>query len=383
MINAADFVEAARRSGFSHYTGVPCSFLTPFINYVIQDSELGYTPSANEGDAVATAAGLAIGGKRPIVMFQNSGLGNAVNPLTSLLHTFRIPLLILITHRGQPGLKDEPQHELMGKITGSLLETLNIPWEYFPDHTSKIDEVLNRASAYMAEKNLPYALLMKKGSVKPHKLARENNFRPFTRTEVLNKSFNGDEIPSRSRLLQHIVNLTKPDNTIIVATTGYTGRELAAISDRSNHLYMVGSMGCASSLGLGLSLALPEQTVIVVDGDGAAMMRMGNFTTIGACGYSNLVHIVLDNGVHESTGGQATVSTAVNFAGIAASCGYRMTYEGNTPALLDELIFNDDNGGPRFGHMKISVGTMDNLPRPEHAPPVVLRRLMQHLRTSF
>ena len=146
---------------------------------------------------------------------------------------------------------------------------------------------------------------------------------------------------------------------------------------------MVGSMGCASSLGLGLSLALTELKVIVIDGDGAAIMRMGNFTTIGACGRYNLIHILLDNGIHESTGGQATVSSAVNFAGIASSCGYALAYDGHDPAMLDELITNNDLDGPRFGHIRINAGTMENLPRPEYPPPGVLRRLMSHLGTSF
>jgi phosphonopyruvate decarboxylase len=383
LIDAADFVESARRNGFSQYTGVPCSFLTPFINYVIQDRDLIYIPSANEGDAVATAAGLTIGGRKSIVMFQNSGLGNAINPLTSLIHTFKIPLLMLVTHLRQPGLKDEPQHEMMGAITGSILDTLDIQWEPFPDKASEVDTVLQRASQYMHEKNLPYALLMKKGSVKPYELSHEKDFRPLKRSRINEKSYHGQGREQRSKILNRIVKLTETNSSVIVATTGYTGRELAAISDRSNHLYMVGSMGCASSLGLGLSLALPEHKVIVIDGDGAAIMRMGNFTTIGACGRENLIHIVLDNGVHESTGGQATVSSAINFAKLAASCGYALVYEGNTPAVLEDLLANDEVDGPRFAHIRIEAGSMDKLPRPELAPPIVLRRLMEHLGTSF
>ena len=132
MIEAQDFVDVARAAGYTSYAGVPCSFLTPFINFVINDERLSYISSANEGDAVATASGAAVGGQRSIVMIQNSGLGNTVSPLTSLNYVFRIPLLLICTHRGAPGLKDEPQHELMGRITGSLLETMAIPWEPFP-----------------------------------------------------------------------------------------------------------------------------------------------------------------------------------------------------------------------------------------------------------
>ncbi|MDX1519835.1 MAG: thiamine pyrophosphate-binding protein, partial [Gammaproteobacteria bacterium] len=142
MIEAREFIEAARKHGFRRYTGVPCSFLTPFINYVIGDDNLDYVSSANEGDALATAAGAVIGGQRSVVMMQNSGLGNAVSPLTSLAWVFRIPVLVITTHRGQPGLKDEPQHELMGQITDKLLDTMRIPWEVFPKSGVEIEPCL-------------------------------------------------------------------------------------------------------------------------------------------------------------------------------------------------------------------------------------------------
>jgi phosphonopyruvate decarboxylase len=145
MIEAREFVEAARTEGFTRYTGVPCSFLTPFINYVINDNSLSYVSSANEGDALATAAGAAIGGERSIVMMQNSGLGNAVSPITSLAWVFRIPMIIITTHRGAPGVKDEPQHELMGKITGELLDIMQMPWEIFPSEAVDIEPALARA----------------------------------------------------------------------------------------------------------------------------------------------------------------------------------------------------------------------------------------------
>jgi len=149
LIEAKEFVEAARELGFSRYTGVPCSFLTPFINYIINDDVLEYVSSANEGDALATSAGAAIGGQRSIVMMQNSGLGNAVSPITSLSYVFRIPFLIITTHRGQPGVKDEPQHELMGQITKELFDIMRVPWEIFPANSEDIAPALKRADEYM------------------------------------------------------------------------------------------------------------------------------------------------------------------------------------------------------------------------------------------
>src|SRR6201996_4977238 len=157
MIEAADFVDTGRGFGFRWYAGVPCSFLTPFINYVLQDADLRYVSAANEGDAVALIAGVTLGGDphrgygRGVTMMQNSGLGNAVSPLTSLTWTFSLPQLLIITWRGQPGISDEPQHALMGPITPQLLDTMQIPWELFPTDTAQIGAALERATKHMDE----------------------------------------------------------------------------------------------------------------------------------------------------------------------------------------------------------------------------------------
>jgi len=170
MIEARHFVEAARERGFEWWAGVPCSFLTPFINYVLQDPSLRYVSMANEGDAVALIAGATLGGRRGVSMMQNSGLGNAVSPLTSLTWTFRLPQLLIVTWRAQPGVHDEPQHALMGPITPKMLETMEIPWELFPSGTDAIGPALDRATAHMDATGRPYALVMQKGTVAPHAL---------------------------------------------------------------------------------------------------------------------------------------------------------------------------------------------------------------------
>ena len=380
MINAEAFIEAARGHGFSRYTGVPCSYLTPFINYVINDEQLSYISSANEGDAVATAAGLALGGQRAVAMMQNSGLGNAVNPLTSLAHTFSIPVLLIVTRRGKPGSRDEPQHELMGKITGDLFDLMDIPWEPFPAEERDIGPVLERATRYFAAQQRPYALLMDQGAVAPHPLTGES-IPSRANVQCRRSSITGKPVNSttREQALKEIINHTPVQDSILVGTTGYTGRELYAIDDRSNQIYMVGSMGCASSFALGISLARPDLEVTVVDGDGAALMRMGNFSTIGSYGQNNLTHILLDNGVHDSTGAQATVSANVSFADIAAACGYGLALDGNDLAVIRELFARKDIDGARFAQVKIKPGTQDNLPRPSASPKDVLRRLKAHI----
>jgi len=378
MIEANEFIEAARKLGFKRYCGVPCSFLTPFINYVIDDSNLDYVSSANEGDALATAAGAVIGGQPSVVMMQNSGLGNAVSPLTSLAWVFRIPLLLITTHRGQPGLKDEPQHELMGQITDKMLDTMRIPWEIFPKSAVEIEPCLKRAVTWMQTNQRPYALIMHKGSVAEHSTATAAlPTRGQQRCEE-KTLYNDLEPAARHEVLKRIIARTPEDRYVVIATTGYTGRELFRICDRENQLYMVGSMGCASSLGLGLCLARPDLKVVIIDGDGAALMRMGNFSTIGTYGGNNIIHILLDNEVHDSTGAQATVSANVHFARIASACGYSLSYEGNDPDLLDDLLASV-TPGPRFAHLKIRAGTIDNLPRPAITPDQVLVRLMQHI----
>ena len=384
MINAETFIEAARGHGFSRYTGVPCSYLTPFINYVINDAQLSYISSANEGDAVATAAGLTLGGQLAVAMMQNSGLGNAVNPLTSLAHTFSIPVLLIVTRRGKPGNKDEPQHELMGKITGDLFDLMEIPWEPFPAEQRDIGPVLERVTRHFAARQRPYALLMDQGAVAPHPLTGES-IPSRANVQRRRSSIAGTPANSctREQALREIISHTPVQDSILIGTTGYTGRELYAIDDRSNQIYMVGSMGCASSFALGISLARPDLEVTVVDGDGAALMRMGNFATIGSYGQNNLTHILLDNGVHESTGAQATVSANVSFADIAAACGYGLALDGNDLTVIRELFARKDIDGARFAQLKIKPWTQGDLPRPSASPKDVLRRLMSHFNTSF
>jgi len=171
MIQAASFMHQARERGFRLFTGVPCSYLKPFINYALDAPELDYVGAANEGDAVAIAAGADLAGRRSVVMFQNSGLGNAVNPLTSLNAPFRIPALLIVTWRGEPGGgPDEPQHELMGQITPRMLDLLGIRWEFFPTSEADVASALDRAVGHMDATRLPFALVMRKGSVAPHAL---------------------------------------------------------------------------------------------------------------------------------------------------------------------------------------------------------------------
>jgi phosphonopyruvate decarboxylase len=386
MIEARDFVEAARERGFEWYAGVPCSYLTPFINYVLQDESLRYVSMANEGDAVALIAGVALVGTRGICMMQNSGLGNAVSPLTSLAWTFRLPQLLIVTWRGQPGVPDEPQHALMGPITPKVLEAMEIPWELFPSTRETIAPALERALAHMQATDRPYALLMQKGTVASYALRQDvgtagrREPAPNARAISAAASFHTQAArPSRHDALREVIAHTPVSSTVVLATTGFCGRELYAIDDRPNQLYMVGSMGCVLPLALGVALARPDLRVVALDGDGAALMRMGAFATVGAYGPANLQHLLLDNGVHDSTGGQATVSGHVSFADIAAACGYASALETDDVARLGPWLAAPPIGGPRFARLLTHAGTPDGLPRPSMTPVEVKTRLMQHL----
>jgi phosphonopyruvate decarboxylase len=281
-------------------------------------------------------------------------------------------------------LKDEPQHELMGKITGDMFDTMLVPWEIFPDEEQQIVPALQRALDYIQQEHRPYAFIMQKGTVESYSLTKRT-MNDINARSTLRKNFNNDRgnRPTRYDALQRIIELTPESGTILIATTGYTGRELFSIADRSNHIYMVGSMGCASSLGLGLALARSDLHVIIIDGDGAALMRMGNFATIGTYAGTNLTHILLDNEVHDSTGAQSTVSANVAFATIAEACGYAVAFEGDDISLIDELFTVKNPEGPRFGHLKIRAGTIENLPRPDISPREVLRRAMRDIGSQF
>jgi phosphonopyruvate decarboxylase len=389
MIEARTFIEAARERGFRWYAGVPCSFLTPFINYVLQDPSLNYLSMANEGDAVALIAGVALAGDRSaphgrgVAMMQNSGLGNAVSPLTSLTWTFRLPQLLIVTWRAQPGIADEPQHALMGPITPRMLETMEIPWELFPTENAQIGPALDRAIAHMDQSGRPYALVMQKGSVGAYPLqpgsgainGRSGAAKAIAAARVAAE----DARPSRQEALRAVVAGTSPESTVLLASTGFCGRELYAIDDRPNHLYMVGSMGCVLPLGLGLALARPDIRVIALDGDGAALMRLGAFATAGAYGPANLWHLLLDNGVHDSTGGQATVSPRVSFAEMAAACGYASSLETSELARISSWLTERPIDGARFARLFIRSGTPSDLPRPSVTPVEVKTRLMRHI----
>jgi phosphonopyruvate decarboxylase len=377
MIAASEFFAEAARAGFDFYTGVPCSFLTPLINGALSAPGLAYVGAASEGEAVAIAAGAWLAGRQTVVMCQNSGLGNAVNPLTSLNEPFRIPTLLIVTWRGEPGIGDEPQHALMGRITQDLLAVIGVPHAPFPAAREALAPAFAEATGGMRSTGLPFAFVMRKGDVAEEGLRPTDRPLPAPgRRADFPTSAAGR--PARAAALERFLQLV-PDNGAVIATTGKCGRELFTLADRPQHLYQVGSMGGASGMALGVALNT-RVPVFVLDGDGAALMKLGTFATIGACAPRNLVHILLDNGVHDSTGGQPTVSASVDFAAVALACGYAYaaacaSLDGFEAALREAM----GRPGPALIHLRIAPGSMAKLGRPTVSPPEVARRFRAFL----
>ena len=375
MIDADALLAAATAAGFDFYTGVPCSFLTPLINGVLSEPNIRYVGAASEGEAVAIAAGAWLAGRRTVVMCQNSGVGNAVNPLTSLNAPFRIPTLFITTWRGEPGLADEPQHELMGRITHDLLRLIALDLQPFPAEPEAIAPALARAVATMDD-GRSVGWVMAKGDVADSALAAPAlALPPPGRRERFDT---GSARPARAEALAAFLD-SADDRDAVIATTGKCGRELFTLVDSAQHLYQVGSMGGAAGMALGVALNTPRR-VFVLDGDGAALMKLGSFATIGAYAPTNLVHILLDNGVHDSTGGQPTVSAAIDFAGVAIACGYRFAAScDHLAGFRQALAAAATAGGPALIHLRIAPGSMKTLGRPTVAPADVARRFQAFL----
>ena len=376
MISADTFLVPARAAGFDFFTGVPCSFLTPIINRVISDARSNYVAAASEGEAVAIAAGAWLAGRGTVVMCQNSGLGNAINPLTSLNFPFRIPTLLIVTWRGAPGLDDEPQHELMGAITPALLETIRVPHAAFPTDEEAVGASLGAARAEMERTGLPYAFIMEKGSVRDDGLSAEP-LRPRDRGSHEDMRTGGPP-PARIQALESLLGVLPPPAAVI-ATTGKCGRELFTLEDRPQHLYQVGSMGCGGAMGLGVALNV-KRPVVVLDGDGAVLMKMGTLATVGERAPANLIHVVLDNGVYDSTGGQATVAPNVDFAATALACGYARGFSCDGLEGLEEAVSRALGApGPHLVHIRIAPGSASGLGRPTVKPHEVAWRFKEFL----
>ena len=373
MIDNAAFYDAALGAGLDFFTGVPDSLLKHFCAYVAERTPRpAHWIAANEGNAVALAAGHYLATGNPaLVYLQNSGLGNAVNPLVSLADpdVYAIPMLLLIGWRGEPGVPDEPQHVKQGAITPGLCEAAGIPHRILPTDTQPAIECLQEMVRTALANHRPVALIVRAGSFAAHPAAA-----PAPPPEALN----------REDVIAAIV-AALPPRAVVVATTGHISRELFEIRSRGSQgherdFLTVGSMGHASQIAMGIALARPDRPVICLDGDGAALMHMGSLAIAGTSGAGNLLHVVLNNGVHGSVGGQPTVGFSVDFPGMALACGYRSAVRVESRGRLTEALANlRPDGGPHFMEVRVAPGARKDLGRPTTSPLANKTEFMNHL----
>jgi phosphonopyruvate decarboxylase len=362
MMNCSFFYNCLVERGFDFFTGVPDSLLKDFCAYVTDNTDSNrHIIAANEGGAIALACGHYLAtGKPGLVYMQNSGQGNATNPLVSLADAdvYSIPVLLLIGWRGQPGIKDEPQHIKQGKITLSLLDTLNIPYRLLPQTNDMAAQCLDEIAALIKSTQAPVALVVIEGTFESYK------------SQIVTTSHYQLE---RETAINIVVENLAPSD-IIVSTTGKISRELyeyrdAAGKDHSRDFLTVGSMGHASQIALGIALARPHRQVYILDGDGAAIMHMGSFTIIGSQKPENIKHIILNNGCHDSVGGQPSAGFKINFVEIAKGCGYKVALQADNPGEVHEKIkMLSSSQGPALLEIKVKKGARADLGRPKSSP---------------
>jgi phosphonopyruvate decarboxylase len=338
VIAPAQFVEPLIRRGWRQFTGVPCSFFRAAIDYVIDRPDLRYFTAPNEGSALAMAAGAGMAGKKTALLIQNSGFGNLVNPLTSLNMIYRIPVLVFMSGRAY-GVADEPQHEVIGRTMGRLLDALEIPREDLPAEAPAYEAALDRAERAMREGGKPFFFLVPKDAIEEYSPARGRaTAYPMKRIDAIRRIAGALE-----------------GRACVIATTGKPSRELFCVDDRQSHFYMQGSMGHAPSIALGVALAKPAAKVVVLDGDGALLMHLGALSSVGHYAPPNFYHIVLDNESYETTGDQDTVSPTVDFAAAARACGYRHAEQVDGPDVLDKAVrAMVERPGPALVRVKIN-----------------------------
>jgi len=366
MIDTKYFYEKLKKAGTNFFTGVPDSLLKSFCAFVTDNAKHeDHIIAANEGAAIALACGFHLAtGKIPLVYMQNSGLGNAVNPLLSLADSevYQIPLILLIGWRGEPGVKDEPQHIKQGKVTCSLLETMGISYFIMADNENELDMQFSSMSEHFTKNNSPFAIVVKKDIFSDYKLQNADNS-----SEEL--------VLSREDAIEEILRSSNPDE-IFISTTGMASRELYELREKMNQSHnndflTVGSMGHSSQIALGIALQKPGKNVTCLDGDGALLMHTGSLAIIADRKPDNFRHIVLNNGAHDSVGGQPTVGLKTNITAIALACGYKKVYSVKTAeGLRSSLkeIYSKNRQGPVLIEARICKGARADLGRPSSAP---------------
>lgn len=359
MLTGAEFYSYLQKKGIVFSVGIPDSLLKEFCAYI--SSQGNHIIAANEGACIGIAAGYHLStGKIPMVYMQNSGFGNTINPITSLVdkEVYSIPILMIIGWRGEPNVKDEPQHIKQGRISEELLKVFEIPYEILSTDISKAKNQVDKAVEYMSSQNAPFALLVRKNTFEKYSLKNnKEDFYPMKREEVV-------------KLIIDTCN----NDEITVSTTGKTAREVfeyraANGHGHANDFLTVGSMGHASQIALGIALQKPDKSIICLDGDGAMLMHLGSTAIIGHLSPANYKHVLINNGAHDSVGGQPTVGFSVDFKKIAEACNYKKYFTAACKQELVEVLPKFLTAiGPVMLEVKTSKGARVNLGRPTKSP---------------
>lgn len=377
MIDPARFIGALDDAGVGLFVGVPDSLMKTFSSTLaVAMPEGRHLIAANEGNAVATAMGHTLAtGSPALVYLQNSGLGNTVNPLLSLVdpEVYGIPMILLIGWRGEPGVHDEPQHVKQGRITPDLLATLEVPTQEL-DADADVDAIVRRAVDEAVRREGAVAILVHKGAFGPVPSA------PGAASEA--SSMSNDRL-TREEALRHVVAAIPP-GAVVVSTTGMLSRELFELRASQQQggeldLLTVGGMGHASSIALGAALADPTRDVWCLDGDGALLMHLGALPVISGNVGGRFHHVVFNNRVHDSVGGQPTAIDRVDLPALARAAGYRWAGRATTGAEIDARLIDVAADGPTLLELEVRPGNRPDLGRPTRTPREARIRLQQAL----
>lgn len=355
MIDFEKFHEHLETEGIEFITGVPDSLLNGFCKYIETNlPKEKHVITANEGNAVGLAAGYHLAtGSVPLVYMQNSGMGNAMNPLLSLTNkeVYSIPMILLIGWRGDPDVNDWAHHQKQGELTPELLEAMDIPYKTLENDEKEVFNSVTWAVDTVNNNNTPVALVVKKGVLSGTK----------------NPSEYKQKRMSRENAIESVIN-NVPEDSLFVATTGRATREIYDLREingqkHANDFLNVGAMGHASSIASGIALANDNKLVVCLDGDGSAIMHLGSLTTSGILNQSNFLHVVLNNGAHESVGGQETAANKINFTAIAENSGYNTLGRAveNKKDLKKAIKKLLEKNGPGFIDVRVCKGIRNDL----------------------
>ena len=373
MVDPLELVVGLEAAGVDRFVGVPDSLMQDFSAALMAHVRPErHVVAANEGNAIAIAMGHALATGRPaLVYLQNSGLGNTVNPLLSLVdpEVYGVPVVLLVGWRGEPGVQDEPQHVKQGRITPAMLDVMEVPWQELHAGVSDVQAVVKSAVDASVERQGPSAIVVRKGtfsrfSPNPEPVA---SMAPLSREQAL------------ARVVKAI-----PASALVVSTTGMLSRELFELRVASGggealDLLTVGGMGHASSIALGAALADPEREVWCLDGDGALLMHMGALAVIGRNAGPRFHHVVFNNGVHDSVGGQPTAIDVVDIPALARASGYRWADRAVTVQEVDQRLSDQDGQGPSLLEIVVRPGNRPDIGRPTHTPKEARGRLQRAL----